>query len=252
MTSNEDMIEELTRFGLTRQEATIYLTLLTQGQLSGYEVAKLTGISRSNTYSALAGLVDKGAACYEIEGNTTKYTPVELKEYTGNVIKNLTKRQKKILEHPIQLKEKSDGYITITGYEHVTDKIHNMIVSAKNRIYFAAPAEVVESYHVELEMLHQKKIKIVILTSRPTQIEGATVYQMEHMKDQIRLIVDSSDVLTGKLASESDSDSECNCLYSCNYNLVDVFKEMMRSEIVLLEQKYGVDDTVLVAMPKEI
>jgi DNA-binding MarR family transcriptional regulator len=61
------MIEKLTLFGLTRQEATIYINLFQNGASNGYEVAKATGISRSNVYNALAGLVEKGAA-YLMEG----------------------------------------------------------------------------------------------------------------------------------------------------------------------------------------
>ena len=56
------LTEKLVQFGLTRQEATIYMCLLRSKDLSGYEVSKLTGISRSNVYSALAALVDEGAA----------------------------------------------------------------------------------------------------------------------------------------------------------------------------------------------
>lgn len=33
--------EELLHFGLTRQEANLYLTLLTHGESTGYEAAKL-------------------------------------------------------------------------------------------------------------------------------------------------------------------------------------------------------------------
>ena len=61
-----DIVERLTQFGLTRHEAAIYLTLLAEGDLNGYEVAKITGISRSNTYTSLASLVEKGGA-YVIE-----------------------------------------------------------------------------------------------------------------------------------------------------------------------------------------
>ena len=40
------LMEKLMQFGLTRQEANIYLCLLRNKNLSGYEVSKLTGISR--------------------------------------------------------------------------------------------------------------------------------------------------------------------------------------------------------------
>ena len=51
------LIDGLMQFGLTRQEASIYICLASNRELSGYEVSKITGISRSNVYSALASLV---------------------------------------------------------------------------------------------------------------------------------------------------------------------------------------------------
>lgn len=69
-----NLIEGLTNFNLTKQEATLYVLLLKSGQMTGYEAAKQTGISRSNTYTALAGLVDKGAAYVLEEGKVTRYT----------------------------------------------------------------------------------------------------------------------------------------------------------------------------------
>jgi hypothetical protein len=40
-----DFVELLTHFGLTKKEANIDMMLITKRQLSGYEAAKLTGIS---------------------------------------------------------------------------------------------------------------------------------------------------------------------------------------------------------------
>ena len=87
------LTEELLHFGLTRQEANLYLTLLTHGELTGYEAAKLTGISRSNTYNALAGLVEKGAA-WVMEENVTRYSAVPFEEFSGNVIRRLQQKKK--------------------------------------------------------------------------------------------------------------------------------------------------------------
>ena len=49
--------------------------------------------------------------------------------------------------------------------------------------------------------------------------------------DQIRLIVDSVKVLTGRISDGEDS----TCLFSLNRNLVDVFKEMLKNEITLIQ-----------------
>ena len=44
------LIENLISFNLTRQEATIYVALLTHGEMTGYEVAKETGFSDSSYF----------------------------------------------------------------------------------------------------------------------------------------------------------------------------------------------------------
>ena len=77
-----DNVERLMEFGLTRHEASLYILLTLEGSLNGYEAAKQSGISRSNAYNALAGLVDKGAA-YIQEEDTVRYTPVAIEESFG-------------------------------------------------------------------------------------------------------------------------------------------------------------------------
>ena len=72
-------VEYLLHFGLTRQEALIYVELLVKGKQTGYEIAKETGISRSNVYSVLAALAEKGAA-YVIEESAKRYIPVKVEE----------------------------------------------------------------------------------------------------------------------------------------------------------------------------
>ncbi len=73
--ANVGLTEYLMEFGLTRQEATIYLNLMERGMQTGYEVSKQTGISRSNVYRALARSGRKrsclyiGRKCHQVHGN---------------------------------------------------------------------------------------------------------------------------------------------------------------------------------------
>ena len=60
--------ERLMEFGLTRQEAGIYECLLEEGKITGYEAAKILGISRSNAYNSLASMTEKGASYLADEG----------------------------------------------------------------------------------------------------------------------------------------------------------------------------------------
>lgn len=53
---------DLTPFGFTPTETRMYSTLLSYGPGTGYALAQAAGLARANAYSALEGLVAKGAA----------------------------------------------------------------------------------------------------------------------------------------------------------------------------------------------
>ena len=65
---------DLTRFGFTPTESLIYEVLLTNGPGTGYALARAAGLARANAYSALEGLVAKGAARVE-GGRPRQYRP---------------------------------------------------------------------------------------------------------------------------------------------------------------------------------
>ncbi|HEU5039821.1 MAG TPA: helix-turn-helix domain-containing protein, partial [Gemmatimonadales bacterium] len=65
---------DLTRFGFTPTESLIYEVLLTGGPGTGYAIARTAGLARANAYSALEGLVSKGAARME-GGRPRRYRP---------------------------------------------------------------------------------------------------------------------------------------------------------------------------------
>ena len=218
-----DIIEKLTYFNLTRQEATLYLTLLAEGRLTGYEATKLTGISRSNTYTALAGLVEKGAA-YVLEDKATRYTPVPLDEFCENRVRRLQELKEELLRELPSTSQSVDGYIII-------NKLKNTIVKAKARIYVSATDSAIEALRGELTEAVGRGLKVVIITGRPFVLEGAIIYYAHKPNSQIRLIADSQEVLTGDLADGSNS----TCLYSSKQNLVDLFKDALKNEIKLIE-----------------
>lgn len=65
---------DLTPFGFTPTESAVYQVLLTGGPGTGYAIARTAGLARANAYSALEGLVAKGAA--RVDGGRPKqYRP---------------------------------------------------------------------------------------------------------------------------------------------------------------------------------
>lgn len=238
------LAEKLAQFGLTRQEANIYLCLLGNKELSGYEVSKLTGISRSNVYGTLASLVEEGAA-YLLEGETNKYTAVPVADFCENRIRRLEGLKRELESQIPQIGDNSEGYITISSYRHIMDKIHNMLDHVEYRVYLSIPTEYLEQFQSSLELLITQGKKVVLLISElpADDIPGCTIYLTDKKDRQLRLIVDSSYVLTGELTGDvSDS-----CLYCGQKNFVNVFKDSLRNEIKLIElRKTGCERSMVI------
>jgi len=224
------LVEKLILFGLTRQEANIYITLFTEGTLTGYEVSKITGISRSNVYSSLAGLVEKGAA-YVNEGGAVKYVAVEMEEFCGNRIRILQREKKVIGENLPIKKEIADGYITIAGYQNIMDKIINMIQQSKQRIYLSVSSGILNLILPEIMESIEREKKVVLITDKEVELPKALIYYHEIPDNQIQLIVDSKYVLTGELNE--------TCLYSGQNNFVNVFKQSLSNTIKLIALTRG-------------
>ena len=229
-----DIVERLTQFGLTRHEAAIYLTLLAEGDLNGYEVAKITGISRSNTYTSLASLVEKGGA-YVIEEATIRYTPVAIAEFCENKIRKLQQSKQDLLATIPSKRDAVEGYITIKGENNILNKLRNMILEARERVYISVPGQILETVLPDIEAAINRDIKMVIITNGSIALAGATIHIAAQPLQQIRLIADSTNVLTGDINNGEHS----TCLYSRKRNLVDLFKDSMKNEIKLIEMTKG-------------
>jgi len=234
-TSNS--MELLVEFGLTRQGAAVYLALLTEGDMSGYQAAKALGISRSNAYTALANLVDKGAA-WLIEGTATRYTAVPAAEFCDNRLRALAKTRDQLLANLPRQQPNTGGYITIKGDRQIMDRLHHLLAGVRERVYLALHGQVLARVLSELADLLERTCKVVIITDAetlrstelPVRLPGAQIQVGAVSTDQIRVIVDSHHVMTGELTGGTNA----TCLYSDQKHLVDLFKTAMRNELRLI------------------
>ncbi len=245
--AEETLIQNLMQFGLTRQEAAVYLCLCGNGALTGYEAAKLTGISRSNVYSALAGLAEKGAAG-TLEGTPVRYLAVKPEEYTENFLRCLKELRKELISQMPKSVETTEGYINIEGERHILDKIGHMLQETGERCYISAAQEIIILFADQIAEIVKRKKKFVILSEgeellreafsdkmSEDEYNGIILYKTKKKDRQFRLIIDSRYVLTGEL------DGGSTALYSAQPNFVNVFKEAMHNEIKLIELTGGAD-----------
>ena len=218
-------LDILMHFGLTRTEAVLYATLLEQGAQTGYELAKRTGVSRSNAYTALAGLVDKGAADL-MEGAPARYAAVPAGDFCEAKLRAL-----RALMQQLSLPEAAqptDGYLTVSGRAHALDRLRAMLNRARLRVYLSAGDLALMEVLSELQDAVTRGLKVVIVTSAPFALPGAQVYHTQKEAHSLRAITDSACALTG------DLNGDAACLYSQKQTLVELVKDAIRSEITLV------------------
>ena len=132
---------DLTPFGFTPTETRVYEVLLTTGPGTGYAIARNAGLARANAYSALEGLVSKGAARME-EGRPKKFRP----EPPATVLARITNDQAMALE---LLGHALDGHSTsttptlveITSPRGALQLLSHDIARASRSVELMAPAD---------------------------------------------------------------------------------------------------------------
>lgn len=224
-----DFTTALQKIGFSPLEAIVYTTLSKHGSLTGYEVAKLCGISRSNVYAALYSLQDKGK-CYVSESESTKYIAIPKDE----LILSTKKEMEEILlalenEFPEGIRP-LDPYITITGYDNVIAKIKNSILLCKSHLYILSSAPYVHLFKEELIKMSTGR-KITILCDEALNLsEDITIYSRTKSPQGFHMIVDTQFVITGEL-----SDSFSQCLYTSNKSLVRLMRESFITELEMIK-----------------
>jgi HTH-type transcriptional regulator, sugar sensing transcriptional regulator len=132
---------DLTPFGFTPTESKVYQVLLTEGPGTGYAVARAAGLARANAYSALEGLVTKGAARFD-EGQPKRFRP----EPPATVLARLAVQQGQALDGLSRSLEgfgapTSPSVLELTSPRAALQLLANELGRAQHSVRLMAPAE---------------------------------------------------------------------------------------------------------------
>lgn len=221
------LIESLQQLGLTSYEAKVLIALTRYGSGTVADIHALSGIPRSAVYGVLTKLKDKGV----IETQNTKpmrYKAIapdqvidRLKVNYENAIETALEQLEKIYHVPDTSVEE-DGVWNISGVKNVTDKIGQMLDSAKEEIILAStyPSldKATETYPI-MEVITKKlqekideglKVKITISEHHigKKAINGAEVrvYSAEDSAHPLKggiLLIDGQELLIITLKDEA-------------------------------------------------
>ena len=219
--------EALIKLGLTPIEATLYTTLCKHGALTGYEVAKLCGISRSNVYASLYSLQDKGK-CYLLDEEPNKYIAVSKEDLLLSAKRDFDEVYQTLNTHYPESYKNSDPYITIKGYDNVVNKIRNTLLSYKSHLYILSTSEILETFKDILSDISTTK-KVTNISDSHLIIGEAFIHTRSKAPIGFHMIVDTACVITGDLTNEASQ-----CLFTSNQSLVRLMRESLITELEMI------------------
>ena len=237
----ETIFETLKKLNFTEYEAKAYVTLLRESPLTGYAVAKNSGVPRSRIYEVLDSLALRGDILVS-PGNTPQYSPVPAKE--------LIKNRRKEAEENFELAEKSlaelersaydrENIWNIMGQGEILHKVKDCIVAAKKRILLEVWKEEFEELESELRHAAKRGVNVTIIAYGEITSDFATVY-LHYMGHEITeeyggrwLVVsaDDSEVVAGIVSLGKDS----RAAWTRHVGLVMPITELIIHDLYLME-----------------
>ena len=161
----EKVQNELVKFGLTNNQAKVYIYLGKYGPKSAPEVVKSLGMPRTETYFILNTLQNKGIVSAEFSF-PTRYAALPIEQAISTLIntekenlnilakeeKNITELWKDVPTFAIETAEiKQDRLQTMEGTGQIYSKIKEMIKTARDQIViFGSEKDISRFYHSEI------------------------------------------------------------------------------------------------------
>ena len=231
----DNIVQRLTRFGLSKTDALVYLEVVKQGRTNGYQIAKALGMTRSTIYSSIDNLYLRGYL-YMISGTIKEYEAKspdailsQLQEKTIEDIAIL-KNELTALAQP----EEKPFFFNLSGHDSLILKIKELIDESKNELYLNTDFDL-SSFKKELIAAVGRGVRIICFSFNRMQssVEGieffcrSDVLEGDFPSTRFMLVSDTSKTLVFSNLTQPQG------IYTNEKILVRMISEHIHSDIYL-------------------
>jgi len=179
----ETVLEEL---GFNKNEAKVYLALIELGSTTATEIAKKSGVHRTNVYDSLNGLLKKGIVAY-IQKEETKYYEATNPENLMNILKEKEIHLKELLPQlklASQLSKPKGEAQILEGTSAFMDILYGFLEYNEPIYVFGIPKIAPETLKTKLPHFHaeriKRKIKMICMYNYDAQERVEYYKSLEH------------------------------------------------------------------------
>jgi sugar-specific transcriptional regulator TrmB len=206
-------IDKLVQIGFSEYEAKAYVALLRESPVTGYQLAKTSGVPRSMIYEVLGKLTARGAAMTLRKEGSTQYAPVPAGEFLAQLQHEQDALIGSLEEELAGLDAVSDlDYVwNIEGHENVMAKARDMIGQACERIYLSLLPATFPALQEALQRAIGRGVQVVLYSTGELDLPGGRVIANPvpgEVHERVEglwlvLVADAKEVLVGELLTEN-------------------------------------------------
>lgn len=240
----EHVIAILEQFRFTKTEALVYVDLLKNGHLTGYQIAKNIGLSRSSVYNALNALYRKGYI-FLLPGENNLFRALETDILIPRLKREFEEAAKSLDEALSHLETSDPGgrYLNVEGQDNLIVKAKELLLEAEADVLINTDFNL-SIFEQELLTLVKRGIRIMVFTFSKVELTlpGIEIFSHAHAvngeyaSSRLMITVDSKRTLIG-----SKEQGKYVGTYTDNTLLSKIVAEHIHHDIYLLniKNKYG-------------
>ncbi|MDY0091484.1 MAG: TrmB family transcriptional regulator [Candidatus Vecturithrix sp.] len=238
----ENALKHLKNLGFTEYEAKTYLALLQQSPLTGYAVARISGVPRSKIYEVLGNLVERGDVLVSY-GEPVQYAPKPPKELFTSRRRTLEQQfaaAEKGLEEFLGKNTPTDLIWDIRGREEILFRIREVIGRAKKQILLQIWKDDAPEIRESLSAASQRGVTITVVAYGEPDFPFAQVYLHEPGAEEIAhefggrwliLSIDGQEIVAGIVSLGKES----TAAWSSHVGLVMPITEEIKHDLYIIE-----------------
>jgi HTH-type transcriptional regulator, sugar sensing transcriptional regulator len=236
----EDLSKLLAHLNFTEYEAKAYLALLQQSPLTGYAIARVSGVPRSKIYEVLGSLVERGDVLVSY-GEPIQYAPKppnELIESRRQTIEKQLAEVEKGLEQFTSQKTPTDLIWDIRGRDEIFYRLREVIGRARQQILVQIWEDDVPEIQDALAAAARRGNTISIVAYGNPDLPFARVFSHEPGAEEITeefggrwviVSIDGKEIVTGIVSMGKDS----RAAWSAHLGIVMPITEQIKHDLYI-------------------
>lgn len=245
---DKDTVQLLQRLGFGDYEARAYLGLLRSGEMTGYEIARVSGVPRANVYDVLPRLEERGAVVRVDSPSGARYSAVRTSQLMPRLADrfndDLTAAEKALADQGEVTGQ--DYSWNVEGYRSVIDHARTLVDEAEGELVMAVWPREARALANNLSNAQEREVSVTTLCLAGCVQECGNCqgnihrYRLSPEEESRWLIVgiDGKEMLAGEVdnhenQSADQNDQEAYAIRTTHQMLVELGGWYVRNSIAL-------------------